>query len=212
MPIVVKINLNVKVNDIGRGICEGLPGQGTKCPTIVDLFEIDTDCDDTDTVIEAIHNYILSKWDTKNKNASNGTTYTGDLKDKPLGVDWSSSEYGGGDACDTPSETIAALLDTCLTNNRSFWGKNNFIKKFHEEIKKDINSNNNSGGKTTNKKYKKTNRKVKVGNVERCVYVGVRGGEYIKANGEMCPLRGFGSLSPARRSSPARQKSSKGKK
>ena len=39
------------------------------------------------------------------------------------------------------------------------------------------------------KKYKKTDRKVKVGSAERCVYAGVRGGEYIKVKGEMVPLR-----------------------
>lgn len=44
-----------------------------------------------------------------------------------------------------------------------------------------------SGGKK--KTMKKTNKKVKVGKVERVVYVGTRGGQYIKMNG------GFVSLS-----------------
>ena len=36
---------------------------------------------------------------------------------------------------------------------------------------------------------KKTAKKVKVGNVERCVYKGPRGGEYIKMNGEFKSLK-----------------------
>ena len=44
-----------------------------------------------------------------------------------------------------------------------------------------------SGGKR--KTMKKTNKKVKVGNVQRVVYVGTRGGQYVKMNG------GFVSLS-----------------
>jgi hypothetical protein len=49
-----------------------------------------------------------------------------------------------------------------------------------------------SGGKSvkkTPKNMKKTAKKVKVGNVERCVYKGPRGGEYIKMNGEFKPLK-----------------------
>ena len=48
------------------------------------------------------------------------------------------------------------------------------------------------GGKSvkkTPKNMKKTAKKVKVGNVERCVYKGPRGGEYIKMNGEFKPLK-----------------------
>ena len=39
------------------------------------------------------------------------------------------------------------------------------------------------------RKYKKTGQKVKVGNRDRVVYEGVRGGKYVKMNGGMKSLK-----------------------
>jgi hypothetical protein len=39
------------------------------------------------------------------------------------------------------------------------------------------------------RKYKKTGQKVKVGNRDRVVYEGVRGGKYVKMNGGMRSLK-----------------------
>ena len=45
------------------------------------------------------------------------------------------------------------------------------------------------GNRARNPAYVKTAKKVKVGNVTRCIYQGSRGGKYIKMNGKMCSLK-----------------------
>jgi hypothetical protein len=50
---------------------------------------------------------------------------------------------------------------------------------------------NPSGGKIPKNasKYEKTNKKVKIGNAMRCIYVGSRGGEYVMQNKAYIPLK-----------------------
>jgi hypothetical protein len=48
-----------------------------------------------------------------------------------------------------------------------------------------------AAGKTKSKKsaHKRSDKKVKLGSAERCVYVGPRGGEYVKMDGKFVPLK-----------------------
>lgn len=44
-------------------------------------------------------------------------------------------------------------------------------------------------GGVRKKAYKRSSKKVKVGKAERCVYVGPRGGEYVKVKGEFVSVK-----------------------
>jgi hypothetical protein len=81
-------------------------------------------------------------------------------------------------------------LRLCIERQMGLQG--NVTYKNAENICKTMIPTNNkctyNGGKKPST-MKRTSEKVKVGNAERCVYIGTRGGKYVKVSGKFVPLK-----------------------
>lgn len=59
---------------------------------------------------------------------------------------------------------------------------------YTEDIMNGLQSAGAKGKKAAKPELKRTDKKVKIGSVERTVYTGARGGKYVKLNGKIVPL------------------------
>jgi hypothetical protein len=59
---------------------------------------------------------------------------------------------------------------------------------YTEDIMNGLQSAGAKGKKAPKPELKRTDKKVKIGSVERTVYTGARGGKYVKLNGKIVPL------------------------
>lgn len=59
---------------------------------------------------------------------------------------------------------------------------------YTENIMNGLQSAGAKGKKAAKPELKRTDKKVKIGNVERTVYTGTRGAKYVKLNGKIVPL------------------------